>query len=133
VIKLNIILMLNIKFFKKSAFNTLKLVYGYFFLCVTRNRNCLFYLVDTQQRLVAPNRPCGRTSHTLHTKSFNIVNLGWLYLFNEFVYIMYKPPIHAMIFVTKSQTKIPLPWTILDTFYTTFNMGKTQINPRTMS
>jgi hypothetical protein len=38
----------NIKYLKNSTFNTLKLVYGYLFILVTRIKNCLFYHAFTQ-------------------------------------------------------------------------------------
>jgi hypothetical protein len=50
------------------------------------------------------------------------------YLFNGFMYHEYKSTLHNMMEVTKSQTKVSLPWAILDKLYIASIMGNTCVN-----
>jgi hypothetical protein len=44
--------MLIIKYIKISTFNTLKLVYGYLVFFMTRGKNCLFYLMALNHKII---------------------------------------------------------------------------------
>ncbi len=70
--------MLIINFFLKSIFNTLKLVYGYLFLLVTRIKNCLLYHAFTQNHnltffLISKyNNPCPFFKHSSELTPFGL-------------------------------------------------------------